>query len=152
MVKKQMLVFSSVIPSIYGWVDPEVLGIPSRVTLEFLKSLCEEHLLTPKSKYEEEYILETPGADERVYYLNLVGNLRWMWMYDVLISMFDVRVPFTYFQFTILERTGTTPSQLHPNSWAMIRGFEIIYEYLDVPTFTMRSFTFSPLLNPVVAV
>ena len=56
-----------------------------------------------------------------------------MWMYDVLISKFGIRIPFTHFQFTILEWTETAPSQLHPNSWVMIRGFEIICKYLKVP-------------------
>ena len=71
-----MLVFHSIIPLIYRWVDPEVLGIPSKVTSEVLKSLHEEHLLTPEGEYEEEYILEAPGADERVCYINLAGGLR----------------------------------------------------------------------------
>ena len=103
MARKQALVFSFAIPSVYRRVDPEVLGIPSKVTSEFLKSLCEEHLLTLEGEYEEEYILEAPCANERVCYLNLVGGSIWMWMYDVLISKFGVRIPFTHFQFTVLE-------------------------------------------------
>ena len=133
MAKKQSLVFLAAIPSLYRWVDSEVLGIPSKVTSEFLKSLREEHLLTSEGEYEEEYYLEAPTANERVCYINLHSGLRWMWMYNVLISKFGVHVPFTHFQFSILERTGAAPSQLHPNSWAMIRGFEVICECLDVP-------------------
>ena len=71
-----MPIFPSTIPSIYRWVDLEVLGVPSRFTSKFLKSLCEKHLLTPKGEYEGEYILEAPTADERVCYINLVGGLR----------------------------------------------------------------------------
>ena len=114
MMRKQTPVFPSMISSIYRWVDPEVMGIPSRVTLEFLKSLREEHLLTSEGEYEGEYILEVSGADERVCYINLVGGPRWMWMYDILISKFGVRVPFTHFQFIILKWIGATPSKLHP--------------------------------------
>ena len=128
MAKKQSLVYSSAILPIYKWVDPKVLGIPSRLTSEFLKSLREEHLLTLEGEYEGEYILEEPDVDERVCYLNLAGGPRWMWMYDILVSKFSVRIPFTHFHFTVLERTGAAPSQLHPNSWAMIRGFKIICE------------------------
>ena len=133
MAKKQSLIFPTAISSIYWWVDLEVLGIPSKVTSTFLKSLHEEHLLTPEGEYEEEYVLEVPTADERVCYINLHGDPKWMWMYDVLISKFGVRVLFIHFQFNILEHTGATPSQFHPNSWAIIRGFEIICEYLGVP-------------------
>ena len=69
MAKKQSLVFPVAIPSIYWWVDFEVLGIPSKVTSDFLKSLREEHLLTLEGEYEEEYYLEVPTADERVCYI-----------------------------------------------------------------------------------
>ena len=110
MAKKQALIFPSVIPTIYRWVDLEVLGVLSRVTSEFLKSLHEEHLLTPEGEYEEEYFLEAPSVDQRVCYLNLEGGPRWMWMYNVIIAKFGVRIPFTHFQFTILERIGAAPS------------------------------------------
>ena len=103
------------------------------MSLEFLRSLREEHLITPEGNYEEEYILEAPHVNEKVYYMDHGRCLNWIWMYDVLISKFGVRIPFTHFQFTILERIGATPSQLHPNSWVMIRGFKIICQYLKVP-------------------
>ena len=74
MVKKQGLVFPSAIPLVYRWVDPEVLGVPSRVTSKFFKLLHEEHFITSEGEYEEEYILEAPSADKRVCYLNLEGG------------------------------------------------------------------------------
>ena len=94
MAKKHALIFSPTIPPIYRWVDPEVVGVPSSVTSEFLKSFREEHLLTSEG---EEYILKAPSTNERVCYINLEGGSRWMWMYDVLISMFGVRISFTHF-------------------------------------------------------
>ena len=36
------------------------------------------------------------------------------------------------FQITILQQTEAAPTQLHPNSWAMMQGFEIMWEYLEV--------------------
>ena len=116
MAKKQSLVFPTAMPLIYRWVDSEVLGIPSKVTSAFLKSLREEHLLTLECEYEEEYLLEAPTVDERVCHINLHGSPSWMWMYDVLSSKFGVRISFTYFQFSVLERTRVAPSQLYPNS------------------------------------
>ena len=74
-----------------------------KLTPEFLKSLREEHLLTAEGEYEEEYVLEALDTNERVCYLNLEGCPKWMWMYNVLISKFDVHIPFTNFQFSILE-------------------------------------------------
>ena len=73
-------------------------------------------MLTPEGEYKEEYILEAPNVDEKVCYLNLVGSPKWMSMYDILISKFGVCIPFTHFQFAILEQTGIALSQLHLNS------------------------------------
>ena len=87
-------------------------------------------------------------ANERVYYINHESGLNWMWMYDVLISKFGVQIPFTDFQFTILEQTLVALSQLHPNSWAMIRGFEIIYEYLGAPPSNKVFFYLFTLTRP----
>ena len=97
MANKQSLVFPVTIPLIYRWFDSEVLGIPSKVTSDFLKSLREEYLLTLEGEYEEEYYLEAFTADKRVCYINLHGGPRWMWLYDVFISKFGVCIPFTHF-------------------------------------------------------
>ena len=133
MARKLSLVFLPSIHQIYKWIVLEVLGILSRASFEFLRSLREEHLITLEGIYKEDHILELPYVDERVCYINYGRGTYWMWMYDVLISKFGVHIPFTHFQFTILEGTGATSSQLYTNSWAMVRGFEIIFQCLEVP-------------------
>ena len=110
-----------------------MLGIPSAVTPEFLHHFREENLIIPEGEYEEEYFLEAPGSSSRVCYINHDGGLRWLCMYGVLIAKLGAQLPFTHFQVSILQRTEAVPTQLHPNSWAMMRGFEIVCEYLEVP-------------------
>ena len=99
----KVLVFLPSIHWIYCWVEPKVLGNPFVVTSEFLGHFREENLLTLKGEYEEDYILEAPSPSKRVCYINHERGSRWMWMYNALISKLGVRVPFTHFQFTILE-------------------------------------------------
>ena len=101
-----------------------MLGIPSAVTPEYLHHFREENLMTPKGEYEEEYVLETLGPSDRVCYVNHEGGSRWLWMYDVLIAKLGIRIPFTHFQVSILQWTEAAPTQLHPNSWAMMGGFK----------------------------
>ena len=121
MVRKQKtLVFPPSIPWIYRWVEQEVLRIPSVVIPKFLHHFREKNLIILEGEYEEEYILEAPGPSERVCYLNHDGGSRWMWMHDVLITKLGIQIPFTYFQVIILQRTEVSPSQLHPNNWAMM--------------------------------
>lgn len=126
-----------------------MLGTPSIVTYEFLDHFREENLITPEGEYEEDYILEAPSPSERVCYLNHGRGPNWMWMYDVLITKFGIRIPFTHFQVTILKWTEATPSQLHPNNWGMIRAFEITYVYLSVPPSPDALFSLFTLTCPI---
>ena len=79
-----------------------MLGTPSQEESNFLRSLQKENLITPEGEYEEDYLFEIPDVNERVCYVNHGDGLNWMWIYDILISKFDVRISFTDFQFTIL--------------------------------------------------
>ena len=90
-------------------MELEVLGTPSVMTFECLDHFREENLITLEGEYEEEYVLEAPKPNKRVYYYNHKSKPSWMWMYDILITKLGVRIPFTHFQFTILQRTEVTP-------------------------------------------
>ena len=71
--KKQAPKVIQFLPSIsfiYQWANWEVLGTPSLVELDCLRSLWEENLITPKGKYEEDYTLEVPNVNEKVCYVN----------------------------------------------------------------------------------
>ncbi|MED6118547.1 hypothetical protein PIB30_003763 [Stylosanthes scabra] len=46
---------------------------------------------------------------------------------------FGVRVPFSDFQQRLLNRACVAPSQLHPNAWALIRCFELVTSFLELP-------------------
>ena len=48
----KVLQFPPTITFIYQWVDWEVIRTPSKVNLEFLKSLREENVITPEGEYE----------------------------------------------------------------------------------------------------
>ena len=100
--KQKTLLFPQSISWIYRWVDPEVVGVPSAVTPEFLHQFQKENLITPEGEYEEEYVLEALDPSERVCYINHEGGPRWLWMYDVLITKIGVQILFTHFQVTIL--------------------------------------------------
>ena len=43
-----------------------------------------------------------------------------------------VRLPFTPFERELLTEINTAPAQLHPNSWAFVRGFQILCGYLGI--------------------
>ncbi|MCI71417.1 zinc finger protein, partial [Trifolium medium] len=53
-------------------------------------------------------------------------------MYGDVIRSFNLWFPFTSFEDTILRILNIAPSQLHPNSWAFVKAFEIVCLGLDI--------------------
>ena len=82
---------------LYGWVDREVLGIPSIIGEEDLDSYRECLELTPGGVNDSDYVLQAASEDECICFLNHDDQPHFMWMYEALFSKFGVRLPFTNF-------------------------------------------------------
>ncbi|MED6185852.1 hypothetical protein PIB30_060987 [Stylosanthes scabra] len=132
---------SSVIPSkawtqpngteLYGWVASEVLGTQFKVTKEYLDYMLKDNIVFAPNHCTK-YKLEVPDVNERICFLNhRAGDVpSWLWVYDCLFTKVGIHMPLTSFQQEILWKGAITPSQLHPNSWAFIRSFELVYQAL----------------------
>jgi len=53
-------------------------------------------------------------------------------MYMVVLEEFRVTIPFMAFEMDVLKFLNVAPSQIHPNSWAFIRGFENMCKSLSL--------------------
>jgi len=53
-------------------------------------------------------------------------------MYQTVFKCIGVCLPFTPFERELLTEINTAPAQLHPNSWAFVRGFQILCGYLGI--------------------
>jgi len=53
-------------------------------------------------------------------------------MYGAVLEEFGVRIHFTLFLMDVMRFFNVAPTQIRPNSWAFIRGFEILCEALDM--------------------
>ena len=49
---------------------------------------------------------------------------------DILFSTLGIRLPFSLFEVECLDFIAVAPTHLHPNSWAFIRAFEALMEFL----------------------
>ncbi|RDY09051.1 hypothetical protein CR513_06654, partial [Mucuna pruriens] len=52
------------------------------------------------------------------------------YIYEPVFSKLGLKLPFTSFERSILRALNVAPSQLHPNSWAFVRAFELLCEDL----------------------
>ncbi|MED6134360.1 hypothetical protein PIB30_036312 [Stylosanthes scabra] len=120
---------------LYSWATRDVLGIPSTLTEDYLKSLKEFGVICGGGEEEEHYRVELPRRGERICELNLEHPRvpHWLWVNEVMFTEFGVRIPFTSFQQRLLQRCFVAPSQFHPNAWSSIRCFELVTKYLELP-------------------
>ncbi|RDX75136.1 hypothetical protein CR513_45023, partial [Mucuna pruriens] len=50
------------------------------------------------------------------------------YLYETLFSKLGIQLPFTDFEQAALQALNVAPTQLHPNSWAFLRAFELLCE------------------------
>ncbi|KAL4316822.1 hypothetical protein AHAS_Ahas15G0323500 [Arachis hypogaea] len=129
---------------LYTWVAEEVKNTPSTITKKDLDELKGSGVIFTFDDVGNNYSLTLPNQEERLCHINHhAKNVPdWMWMYETLFTCLGVRIPFSDFQQDVLKLCGCAPSQMHPNSWAIIRGFELLCSFLDFPISTRVFFYF----------
>jgi hypothetical protein len=75
----------------------------------------EDVIIEPCRKGEKVCILLPDGVPSHIFYT-----------YSHVLEDLNVKIPFTDFECEILKFLNVAPTQIHPNSWAFIRGFEIL--------------------------
>jgi hypothetical protein len=63
-------------------------------------------------------------------------------MYEVVFKDMGFQLPFFNFQREMLRWTKLSPTQIHPNSYAFMRAFELLCDYLRIPASTNVLFSF----------
>jgi hypothetical protein len=82
---------------------------------------------------EGDVVCDSPSDSSTLYYT---------YVYYCIFKKLGVRLPFNPFQCEILRVLNVAPSQLHPNSWAFIRSFEILCGALGYPPSAYAFFSF----------
>ncbi|RDY01581.1 hypothetical protein CR513_15073, partial [Mucuna pruriens] len=126
----------------YSWVDSKVTKVSSILTcssalLGMAKAICQRgpwSVSVSPCQYGE---LICSGPAE--------GAKQFFYLYDTLHSKLGVKLPFTHFERAVLHALNVVPTQLHPNSWAFVRAFELLCEDLGkAPPLGVFFWFFSP--------
>ncbi|MED6208864.1 hypothetical protein PIB30_049143 [Stylosanthes scabra] len=122
-----------VIPESCKWIDSDVLGAKSIVDDEFVKSFNEHYSSCVGSVEGNRYRVVSPDPEDRVCHVDL-DNESCIFVYEAIFTKVGIRLPFTDFEIEVLKGCEIAPSQIHPNSWGFIRGFEVICQEFGFPT------------------
>ncbi|GAU27363.1 hypothetical protein TSUD_55160 [Trifolium subterraneum] len=80
---------------------------------------------------DELVIVETVRADELLTTVNR-EEPHYFYMYANVIQTLNLWFSLTFFEDTILRLLNVAPSQFHPNSWAFVKGYELLCYALDL--------------------
>ncbi|MED6181870.1 hypothetical protein PIB30_023393 [Stylosanthes scabra] len=120
-------------PAGCGWVDLAVLGAKSLVDDEFVSQFVEHHSQCLGSVEGNRYQVVAPGLEDRVCYADPESN-NYIFVYEATFTKVGIQLPFTDFEVAVLKKYEIAPSQIHPNSWGFIKGFEVICREFGFPT------------------
>ncbi|MED6182458.1 hypothetical protein PIB30_028587 [Stylosanthes scabra] len=114
----------------YSWVKGEVRELSSL----FLDEKSVDQIGDPST-----WVHEGSGVKlrflpcregDRVYHRG--EGWEYFFVYTTLFLDVGVRFPFSQFECGVLSQLKCALSQIHPNAWAFVRGFEILMEYVGV--------------------
>jgi hypothetical protein len=74
---------------------------------------------------EEDVIVDAVMERELVKTVN-TRVPHYFYMYASVINNLNLWLPFTSFEFAVLQALNVAPSQLHPNSWAFVKAYELV--------------------------
>ena len=144
MSRKVLQAMSTKIPSGLGWVDPVPLRVPSVVDSEYLARFRRQCSICEDRESERDYELVAPDSEERVCFPPLDSSEKlFFYAYDCFFSKLSVRLPFTDLESEVLWSCNLAPTQLHPNSWAFLKLFQLLCQFLGVsPSISLFSYLF----------
>ncbi|MCH80669.1 hypothetical protein A2U01_0001441 [Trifolium medium] len=104
---------------------PVTMEVPSKYTsVEMVRSFRKAVKLSD-SRHEDSIITEPVREDEFVFSKNDKPP-HYFYLYTGVIQPLNIWLPFTPFEAEMLKVLNVAPTQLHPNSWAFVKAFEVM--------------------------
>jgi hypothetical protein len=80
---------------------------------------------------EGDVVISPVGSTELVTRVNTQAP-HYFYMYASVVENLNLWLPFTDFELALLNALNVAPTQLHPNSWAFVKAFELVCLGLDL--------------------
>ncbi|GAU35486.1 hypothetical protein TSUD_384410 [Trifolium subterraneum] len=109
------------------WVADDPRTTPSK--FEFEENFPEDLFTDIEIPGHADWEVRIPGARQRICSTFKNGGFP---MYQIAFEHMGLHLPFTDLEMAIFNHLELCPSQLHPNSLAFIRAFEIVAAYLQL--------------------
>ncbi|GAU43738.1 hypothetical protein TSUD_365870 [Trifolium subterraneum] len=122
------------------------MEVSSRFTFDESVSALRQVVSFASDRNERRLIMEHVALYEYVTTAR-AQEPHYFYMYTNVLQILRFHLPFMPFQCQILRTMNVAPNQLHPNSWAFVRAFEIVCESLELVPTVGSFFCFSQVKN-----
>lgn len=130
---------------VYEWVHQDVIGVFSdyQTTTPITELRSQIKLSTPA--HEQQFICYPCSNFDCVCMRASEEEFPFVFLYNTKFKELRLTLSFSSFQCFVLSTLNVVPSQLHPNSWAFIRAFEVLCTKLHISPTTEKLFLWHPL-------
>ena len=122
---------------LYSWASATLLGETSSINsdLDVIRLKRRDKANLSFSKEHDDKVVVRPCPPGEPICTNDQGSdgTPFCFIYTTTFKKVKLRVPFTRFERELLTELDIAPAQLHPNSWAFVRAYQIICTHLGLP-------------------
>ncbi|CAL0319571.1 unnamed protein product [Lupinus luteus] len=110
-----------------NWVDREVLNIQSTVQYKKLQNIIINAKNLLPNTDSTTVLFRACKTSDRVCMSKSDEKYDFCYFYEAFFTELGLQLPFSDFQVSVLNEINVAPTQLHLDSWAFIRCFELLY-------------------------
>ena len=122
---------------LYPWASATLLGETSSVNsdLDVFRLKRDDKANLSFSKEHDDKVVVRPCPPGEPICTDDQGSddTPFCFIYTTMFKKVKLRFPFTRFERELLTELDIAPAQLHPNSWAFVRAYQIICAHLGLP-------------------
>ena len=110
----------------FEWVEDDVLKYRPSLTFAVSVATLQRQVILTNSEDFCKLAIQAYGSDDFPFLRAASRTPPFFFMYKCLFEVFNMILPLSSFQCALLKHLNVALSQLHCNSWAMVKDFEVL--------------------------